>query len=283
MTISFRISLILASALFGAAACEPDKPGGSTEEGAHGVTSDARSIVVRRITLPDGLREVSGLTSFEGRMLAIADELGQVYTIDFETRGVAEYFSFGQPPVSADFEGLAAQGDQIYALTSKGHLYHQSPTDTEFSRINTKLKKNCEFEGLAARPNSDELWLLCKTPDEKRDRDSLMIFVWDTHKQSLNDEATLRIPYLALGFNKPLNPSGLSFNASGDRVTIIAARQRAFLVMNLQGEQLARGLLPGGRADTQAEGIIDEHGVIYVADEGVNGPASLTQYPDGLL
>ncbi len=238
-------------------------------------------ITLQRIQLPSELREISGLTRRGKNLLAIADERGSVFEIDFNAQSVKPYLSFGDPPVKEDFEGLALTANALYAITSDARLYQKSPGSDVYVRHKTGLKKHCEFEGLAHRPQSSELWLLCKTPLRKKLRKRLVIFVWDMATEEIVESKTISRPYSKLGFKKSINPSGLSFNHPGDEVTVIAAKQRAFVTVDLSGNAVRNGYLPAGDAHPQAEGIAFVDSAIYIADEGVTSPATLTRYPDG--
>ena len=60
--------------------------------------------------LPRALQEVSGLTMApNGNLLAIADEKGAVYEVSMTEPFVDRRTGFGDPPVKADFEGIAAK------------------------------------------------------------------------------------------------------------------------------------------------------------------------------
>ena len=75
-------------------------------------------------------------------------------------------FSFGDPTVHGDFEGIAAVGDRIFLVTSDGVLYAGRPgadgEHVEFVTYATGLGQICEIEGLAYDPSDPSLLLLCK-------------------------------------------------------------------------------------------------------------------------
>ena len=112
-------------------------------------------------------------------------------------------------------------------------------------------------------------------------RKRLVIFVWDTQVKAVIESKTISRAYSKLGFKKSINPSGISFNQQGSEVTVIAAKQQAFVTLDVHSDTWRNGYLPAGKAHAQAEGIAFVDGVIYIADEGVSSPATLTRYPDG--
>lgn len=197
------------------------------------VVTVAQKTTLQRIHLPKQLREISGLTTLGQNLLAIADERGRIFEINFEQQSVEDYESFGDPPVKEDFEGLALMANTVYAITSDAKLYQKTPGSDVYTRHKTGLKKQCEFEGLAPRPQTTELWLLCKTPLKKKLKKRLVIFVWDTQQQVIVEGKTISRAYSKLGFKKSIHLSGISFNQQGSEVTIIAAKQRAFVTMDV--------------------------------------------------
>ena len=230
----------------------------------------------QQMHLPETLREVSGLVAIdESRLLAIADEVGVVYELDFETGRISERHQFGEPVVRADFEGLALADGVIYALTSNGTLY-----SSRGAVIGTGLGRFCELEGLVKDPANRSLWLLCKEPRKKKQKKKLHLYNWDLERGDFTDR-TLSVAYADLGVKKNLRPSALDFLPSGEEIMVLAARQQAYVIINLRGELMDGGLLPNRRLHPQAEGLAIVGETVYVADEGVDGPATVTRYENG--
>ena len=79
---------------------------------------------------------------------------------------------------------------------------------------------------------------------------------------------------------KKFNPSGIEQLADGSYL-IVAARQRAYAVVAAQGEVLRAGALPASKLHRQTEGVtVMPDGRLVLADEGGNGKAMLSVYPD---
>ena len=242
-------------------------------------------LVAEILPLPEQLREISGLAHIgDGQLIAIADELGTIFRINFNQKDVAELASFGQPPTAADFEGLAVRDGSIYAITSSGVLYQRSIADIDpasFRKVKTKLGKQCEIEGLAADPNSPLLWLLCKTPYKKKHKNKLVVFAWNVVEQRQDKTRTIATKYKALGFKKSLSPSALSISTSGDEMFILAAQQKAFVVISSKGEFVRNGRLPSKKIHLQTEGLAQVGSSMFLADEASKGAATLTRYANG--
>ncbi|MEQ9451663.1 MAG: hypothetical protein RJQ07_08770 [Pseudomonadales bacterium] len=277
MTTSCRAAclLLLASCVFACGA-------GRAADGL--ATTPVAAADVEVLPLPAVLAEVSGLTMLaDGTLLAIGDERGQVYAVDFAAGVIVPKVSFGTKSVHADFEGLTVAEGRIYALTSNGVIYHRSldPGDDEFTRVKTGLGKHCEFEGLAADPTTPVLWLLCKTPLDKKLKKRLTLFAWDRVANEVRVEQSLTPKLKRLGLPGKLAPSGLALSADGQTFFLVAARQQAFVFLSRTGELKRAGRLPGSQPHPQAEGALWVGETLFVADEGVGGPATITRYKHG--
>ena len=241
------------------------------------------TIPVDRLTLPQGLKEVSGLAPApEGGLYAIADEVGIVFHIDFDNADIKIADQFGEPAVKADFEGLAVHGGDLYALTSTGKLYkkalNQPPERTE--HYATGLKKQCEFEGLVSEFSADRLWLLCKEGLKKKRQKSLTLFAWDVANSRVDEAETISVPFKSIGIKGKLHPSAVDLDNQGFHV--LAARQQALLRLDRAGSLINLKKLPGGdQWHPQAEGLLVSGSTLYIADEGVSGKPTLSRYADG--
>ncbi|MFT7651082.1 MAG: hypothetical protein ACI9ON_001867 [Limisphaerales bacterium] len=243
--------------------------------------SPSSGLAVDIIKLPIELVEVSGLALLPGqRLAAIGDEIGQVYEVDYSVPKVERLVSFGQPPIRADFEGLAYKNEQLYAITSKGVLYQQAVIGGGKTRkIKTGLGKQCEIEGLAADPDQPLLWIVCKTALKKKLKNKLNIFAWHLTEEQLDESLTISLDLKTLGLSKRFAPSGLSVDTAG--FLVVAAKQRAYVTLSRQGQLLASAGLPGA-AHQQTEGVVRDGKTIYLADEGVSGPAMVSRYINGI-
>ncbi len=232
-----------------------------------------------RVPLPAVLNEVSGLAlDAAGVLLSIADEEGLIYRIAPATGEVHLHAEIGNPPVKADFEGLAVKDGALFALTSKGHIYQLGPDRGDYRRHKTGLADECEFEGLAADPQAPQLWLLCKIVYRKKHRDKLVIYKWNVVEEALVDEERLRVEFRDLGFKRRLAPSGLAFDVDGEHVVVIAAKEQAYVRLTRDGRRTHHGHLPALDAHPQAEGIAVTADGVFIADERGRAPASLTRY-----
>ena len=63
--------------------------------------------------------------------------------------------------------------------------------------------------------------------------------------------------------------------------SIVAAAQKAFVVITPTGEFIRNGRLPNKRAHPQTEGIAISGSSIFLADEGQEGKGVLSHYANG--
>jgi hypothetical protein len=234
-----------------------------------------------QLKLPKDLREVSGLAAIQNdQLLAVADEQALVFKIDMTAGTISRYLTFGKPIAKGDFEGVAILNDAVYLVTSQGALWRQVTDGStgQYQIISTDAGERCEVEGLAAWHEKDSLLLLCKTVYRKNQKDTLVVLRWSEKAPEAPTEPLIDRTYADMGIEK-LHPSGLTFSADRQHLFIVAARQKAFLEVTLDGEVIRYGKLPKGAGHRQTEGVaITHNNKLYLADEGGKGKGMLTEY-----
>jgi len=232
--------------------------------------------------LPDVLREVSGLAlTNRGELLAHNDEQAIVYRLDPARGRVLGSFSFGERPLSDDFEGITTLGRRVFLITSSGTLYEarmpivdetDDPAITlpaSYNRYEVELP--CEVEGLATRSTST-LLAVCKNLYDGDD--VLRIYAW-----SIPQQRYLPDPYLSLreedfaGVTSKLHrlrPSGITVTDAGDLVIVGRhGKSAALLEIDSDGSVVSLHELPERRRHPQPEGIsFTRTGWLLIADEG---------------
>ncbi|MEM9385550.1 MAG: SdiA-regulated domain-containing protein [Pseudomonadota bacterium] len=239
--------------------------------------------------LPEGLREVSGLALDERqRLFAIDDERAVVYEIDYRDGSLRRRFAVGDPALRGDFEGLAAVGDTLYALTSDGILLRFAPVadgaKAVGARRDTGLGKHCEFEGLAYDRRGDALLLACKRVLERGRKREVRLYRWSLGGDDLTslriDEDILAAAVDAEDFQ----PSAVAIDRADGSLWLLAARQRAVARLRTAdgSDQLTlieAQQLPFASLHRQSEGLaIGENGLVMIADEGGKKRGRLARY-----
>jgi uncharacterized protein YjiK len=234
-----------------------------------------------QLKLPKDLREISGLSALQdGSLLAVADEQAQVYQINMAAGVISKFLAMGSPAGKGDFEGIAVLNKSVYLVTSQGTLWRQAlgASANHHEVIATNAGDRCEIEGLAAWHEEDSLLLLCKTVYDAAYKNALVVLRWSEKAPEPRIDPLIAKTYKELNLEK-LHPSGLAFSVDRQNLFIVAARQKAFVEISLQGRVVRHGKLPKGAGHRQTEGVaITSQNRLYLADEGGKGHGTLTEY-----
>ena len=266
-------AVVAAVLILQSAACSSDSPDVSKEGSDDGYVQWA---------LPDKLKEISGLAlTDDERLLAITDESGIVYELDYETGRIVKAFALGNPTVRDDFEGIAVLDGTIWLMTSRGDLYAANEGDdgerVAYERYETDLDDKCELEGLAQIESRKSLALICKEAKKK-----LRVFEWAVAGPGIRqiDQFTLPEKAMEKAIDKNhVNPSGITIEPETGSWLVVASRQHAVFELSHDGELIDVIMRLSAKRHRQAEGIaITSDGQLLIADEGGNGQARLAVY-----
>ena len=243
-------------------------------------TGDSAAAPLARWVLPPQLLEISGLAlTADGNLLAHNDEHPVISVIDPRRGVVVKHFTFGERGLRGDFEGIAVAGGEIFLLVSNGKIYRfREGADGDrvpHTIIDTKLGKECEFEGIAVDA-AGVIVLSCKNVGKSGPKDQMVFYRWDpkTARATL-----LAIPYSdAIGSNgwKRLNPSDITIEPSTKNYVVISAQEKGLIELTPDGRVVRTGPLPD--QPRQAEGVAIGDGIIYLSDEGSAEPATVSLY-----
>ena len=237
--------------------------------------------------LPKALREISGLAlTPDQRLLAVNDEIGVVFELDYGEGRLVGSFGVGEPPVRGDFEGIAVADDVVYLITSTGQLLRtretHAGTSAGFTAISTGLASVCEIEGLAYDTAIERLWIACKQMLASNDG-TVSVFAWDPVSNTLDEARTLRLNVRdladAIG-RKKFNPSAIALLPDRSGFALLTAR-RGHVTLDWSGRVVAASRL--SRDHPQSEGLaITADGRWLIADEaGDKGKGRLAVYRTG--
>ena len=236
--------------------------------------------------LPSELSEISGLAlTGDGRLLAHDDELSRVYEIDPRRGVIVKTFTLGGG-LKGDFEGITVAGPDIYMALSNGLLYkfREGPNGSrvEYTTHDTRLTKECEFEGVVFEPDSARLVLPCKQVKGKKkgNDDEVVIYRWRIGSRDSAGLTKIVIPLNeVVGDNKwkKFRASDITLDPGTGNYVLISSLEKGIVVMTPAGEVVSSGPLPGKHE--QAEGVaITKDNVLIVSDEATNKPAAVTLY-----
>ena len=240
---------------------------------------------VARWVLPRDLDEISGIAlTPDGRMLAESDEHGKITEIDYRRGVVVKQFSVGNPTLKGDFEGITVVNDVVFLLESNGTLYEfregANGAHVDYTTHDTRLGKECEFEGLAYDSTLGSLLLACKNVGTKNLRDQLVIYRW---KIGGGDDrlSQLTVPLkaiLATLGEKELHPSDITIDPLNGNYLLVASIEKAMVEITPDGKVVFARKLPRGH--DQAESVaITKDSILIIGDEAKHNPADITLYP----
>lgn len=238
-----------------------------------------------RWVLPSELKEISGLAvTANGSLLAHNDEQGRVFVIDPKRGLVTKQFQLGSGDMRGDFEGIAVNGADIFMVLSNGTIYRfREGADGEsvrYTTVDTKLGRECEFEGIAVERGGDIVLLPCKNVGKKSLRDQLVIYRWDLRRGTSQQPSMLTVPLAVLiGPNgwKTLHPSDMAIDPATGNYVMIASLEKALIEITPAGVVVRSQPLP--EASEQAEGVaITKDGILIISDEGNRNAATITLY-----
>jgi len=235
--------------------------------------------------LPGRLREISGLAfDTHGQLLAHDDNTGVVYRIDPRTGKADHGFALGDlhRPPKGDFEAVAAVGQRIFLVTSQGLLYEfrEAPEggSAAYRVSDTRLRRHCEIEGMTYDARSQSVLFACKRIEPP---------AREIHIYSLSVDPArtgprrLAVPYAALapfGLGGGVHPSGLEVDPESGALILVAARERALVVLSRDGRVLGAAHL-SSKYHRQPEGVaIGPEGDLYISDEAAGHHPTLTVY-----
>ena len=231
--------------------------------------------------LPDNLKEISGLArSSQGRLLAHGDEKSRIFTLDEKTGQVLATWELQGEPHD-DFEGIAVSGKTVYLMTGAGRIYTtREGGDGEkvsYTKIDTGLGKQCEFEGLAYDPKARVLLLPCKTAIARELAGDVVLFRWSVDKKELAEPASFRFSRKEIGDSLEFRATSVEVDPKSGHLVVLSSKWQMVVELNAQGRFL--GVAPLERLwHRQPEGLTIGPDRLYISDEGRKHTGMLTAY-----
>lgn len=228
------------------------------------------------VTLPKGLKEVSGLTYYkDDKLLCVQDEEAIVYIYDTKKKKVVQNFSFGG---YGDFEGIEYVNGEVYVLESNGNLFRfEPPADTDpiemevankIGRTPTGLPPKTEVEGLGYEPKTKRLLIAVK--QGRGASSDKAIYSFDLLNRAVFKDMQLNDKQLAgAGIDpKTYKPSGIAVHPITGEWYVLTSAGKRLLITNRQAQVLySQPLDP--KLFRQPEGIcFAPNGDLYIASEG---------------
>lgn len=248
-------------------------------------------------TLPDVLKEISGIVPFDAKSIAcIQDEKGVVFVYDFKTNKIREDIKFNG---DGDYEDITVVNKGVFVLKSDGTLFELSLSGSwndNAKEIKTKMPSE-DNEGLCYDPVTKKLLIACKG-DIKNDKlkNKRAVFAFDLNKKSLSSKPFLVIDPKAIKkiLDKKYNNSGkknddddfdIEFRMSAigihpitKKIFVVCASDYLICIFNRDGvaeniELLDRKLFN----KTEGIGFLSNGDVLF-SNEGEDGKPSLMRF-----
>jgi uncharacterized protein YjiK len=250
-----------------------------------GADTTIKGKVLARWIMPKALDELSGIALEDsGRVLAEEDENGRIFEIDYRRGVITKQFRIGSPTIKADLEAIAIVNGEVYALASNGTLYEfregANNEHVDYTSHDTRLGKECEFEGLAYDSTLGSLLLACKHVHEKKLKGNIVIYRW---KLSAGGD---RLSHMTVPLKKVLpgigekdfHPSDITIDPFTGNYILIAGIEQAIVSITPSGDVVFARRLPGGHDQPESVAITRDS-LLIIGDEAQRRPAVITVYP----
>ena len=286
-----------------------DIPGGKLFQGSGDyIFPYTLSRPANKFNLPHRLDEISGLSYFtQNRLICVEDEIGAMYEFDIESGKVIEEFKFGE---GRDCEDIEIVKKSAYVLQSNGTILQIRDFEKgvpKVRKINTKLSRKNDTEGLAFDEGSNALLIACKgspylkkkKKKELKGKRVVYRFYLDTEEiadepvciidmASLKDSggellATRAFIGLIEMFYKreediDFRPSGIAVHPKSKNIYIISSVDRMLIVCNQAGKIIAAEKL-NKKVFRQPEGIcFNPEGDLFISNERKGKRANILRF-----
>lgn len=229
-----------------------------------------------KFTMPDKLKEISGLSYYKDNQLAcVNDEEGKVFMYDFVKKEIVDKIPFGK---DGDYEGIEVVGDEVFVLKSNGKLKSFKIGIAYEREIDCSDPDVVEYEGLAYDPKSKNLLLAAKERVKDKD-DKKMIYAYDFDRKVLFKHIAIPQDQIKDEANgKEFKPSGIAISPTTGQIFIIASNGKKLLILAEDGQKQALVSL-NPTTFRQPEGIcFTPNGDLFISSEGKDGDGYILKF-----
>ena len=143
----------------------------------------------------------------------------------------------------------------------------------------TRLGKECEFEGIAYDKAANAFVLACKNVGKKNDKDALVLYRYSLGAEG-GTVAELDVPESEIiGRNdwKQLRPTDITVDPSTGNYVMVASQEKALFAVTPGGEPVLARRLHGQHPQPEGVAITSDH-ILIISDESTNSAATITLY-----
>jgi len=120
------------------------------------------------LRMPKKLKEISGISYYKGKIIAINDERADLYVIDMISGDIEQVIDFGKKD---DYEAITHKGDVAYVAESNGNIKEiDLSSGKKIGEYKTDLKKKNNVEGMFYDHKHDQLIMACKGKTKKKSK-----------------------------------------------------------------------------------------------------------------
>jgi uncharacterized protein YjiK len=229
--------------------------------------------------LPEGLKEISGLTVLDDRTLgAVQDEEGRLYVISQETGDVTAVIPFGPP---GDYEGLELAAGRLFILRADGVLVEIEGWQGGATRSQTytlELPTDCDAEGLGYDPAEGRLLIACKEEGGNAIGNRKAVFALQLDEWALGRTPAFVLDSRALDRERELKPAAIAVHPVTGHVMVLSSTLPVLVSLAPDGTVAQAWDLSAARME-QPEGIAFlPGGDLFIASEGDDGPPLLMRF-----
>jgi len=242
------------------------------------------------IKMPSNLVEISGHTfanSDKETIYAIQDEDAIVYSLKPDGSVTSET-KFGK---HGDFEDVAIMNNYVIILRSDGTLFNfpfseMGVAHTSLVKELPNLVPKGEYEGMFARSDSKEIYILCKKCEADKNQEQLSGYVLQmSDSGGLTAKSTFTIItasiFEKLGSKKTkFNPSALAFNSQSKEWYVVSSVNKALVILD-ESWNVKNVYKLNSSLFNQPEGIaFDADNNLYISNEGgKHGDGTILKFP----
>jgi uncharacterized protein YjiK len=234
---------------------------------------------VASFTLPEELREISGLTVLDDRSLgAVQDEEGTLFVLDQETGEIVSVVTFGPP---GDYEGVELADGRLFILRADGALIEVEGWQGGASRSQTyalDLPADCDAEGLGYDAEGGDLLIACKENGGTGTSGRKAIFALHLANWALGRQPAFVLDTRGVDGDGDLAPSAVAVHPITGHVAVLSSKLPVLVMLSADGAAAGAWDLSAAQFE-QAEALAFlPNGDLFVASEGDDGPAVLKRF-----
>jgi len=216
------------------------------------VISQKNDVPVYHLSEPDkvmvlhsDLDEISGLSYHDGKLYAVQDEEGAIYTLDPTTGNILDVKKCWK---KGDYEGVEVVEGHVYMLKSNGNIY-KSPLgdlcEAKTIKIDLGFNKDFNFEGMGYHPIDKTLLIAAKRSEYANEKEvyclpiSNMTIVnepcYIVNDQALQNELMKSknswMEKMAHKVSYSFNPSGIAVHPQNGDIYILSSPVHQLLLL----------------------------------------------------